>query len=173
MQGRDRRRRLLGTAAVVVGSVGLATGTLLAATSSTTFDVQAQILSSCAVSGANLSFGNYDASSASVLDASSTLSVNCTQGTAYVVKLDVGSGGGSYVNRTMANGANVLAFNLYRNAARSEVWGDESGATLSVSGTGSGLLTANSHTVYGRVPIGQDEIPGTYSSTITVTVEYN
>jgi spore coat protein U-like protein len=41
-----------------------------------------------------------------------------------------------------------------------------------MAGTGSGLLTANSLTVYGTVPISQDVVSGVYSSTVTVTVTY-
>src|SRR4051794_29609847 len=50
--------------------------------------------------------------------------------------------------------------------------GDGSGSTFTMSGTGSGLLTANNLTVYGEIPIAQDKPPGTYTSTITVTVAY-
>jgi spore coat protein U-like protein len=41
-----------------------------------------------------------------------------------------------------------------------------------VAGTGSGLLTANTITVYGQIPISQDKPVGTYSSLITVTISY-
>jgi spore coat protein U-like protein len=98
--------------------------------------------------------------------------VFCTSGTPYAAALNVGSGGGSFATRTIANGGNTLNYNLFRDAARSQVWGDGSGSTFTVSGTGSGLLSANNLTVYGEIAIAQDKPPGTYTSTVTVTVTY-
>jgi len=143
-----------------------------ATTASNTFTVQAVINSSCNVSATTLNFGTYDPTSATALTGTSTVSVFCTAGTPYTSALNVGSGGGSFVTRTIANGGNVLNYNLFRDAARSQVWGDGSGSTVTASGTGSGLLTANNLTVYGEIPIAQDKPPGTYTSTITVTVAY-
>ena len=143
-----------------------------AATASNTFTVQAVINSSCNVSATTLNFGTYDPTSATALNGTSTLSVFCTAGTPYTSALNVGSGGGSFVTRTIANGGNLLNYNLFRDAAHSQVWGDGSGSTFTVSGTGSGLLTANNLTVYGEIPVAQDKPPGTYTSTITVTVAY-
>ena len=143
-----------------------------ATTASNTFTVQAVINSSCNVSATTLNFGTYDPTSATALSGTSTLSVFCTAGTPYAASLNVGSGGGSFVTRTIANGGNLLNYNLFRDVAHSQVWGDGSGSTFTVSGTGSGLLTANNLTVYGEIPVAQDKPPGTYTSTITVTVAY-
>ena len=84
----------------------------------------------------------------------------------------MGSGGGAFTGRTLLSGSNTLTFNLYRDNAYSQVWGDGSGSTFTVAGTGSGLLTANTITVYGSIPISQDKPVGTYSSLITVTISY-
>lgn len=64
------------------------------------------------VSATNLAFGNYDPSSGTALDGSSTVNVSCTNGTAYTVSLNVGTGGGSFTTRTMALGRNTLNYNL-------------------------------------------------------------
>jgi hypothetical protein len=74
--------------------------------------------------------------------------------------------------RTIANGANILDYNLYTSTARTTVWGDGTGATSTVAGSGAGLLTASTQTVYGRVSASQDKPAGTYTSTITVTVTF-
>jgi hypothetical protein len=81
-------------------------------------------------------------------------------------------GRGAFATRTLLSGSDTLNFNLYRDAAYSQVWGDGTASTYTVAGTGSGLLTANTLTVYGQVPISQDKPVGTYTSTITVTVTY-
>jgi len=72
----------------------------------------------------------------------------------------------------MLNGASTLDFNLYRDSAYSQVWGDGTGSTYTVAATGSGLLTSNNITVYGSIPVSQDKPVGTYTSLITVTVSY-
>lgn len=143
-----------------------------AATDTTTFTVSASIVADCNLSATNLVFGTYDAASGSPLDAASSISVYCSNGLAYDVALNVGSGGGTFATRTLVSGGNTLNFNLFSNAARSSIWGDGTGSTATVSGTGAGLLTATTHSVYGRVASGQDRAIGSYASTITVTVTF-
>jgi spore coat protein U-like protein len=154
---------LAALAAGTVANAGTATGT---------FTVQATIVSACAVTATTLNFGTYSPSAASALTGSSTISVNCTTGSPYTVALNVGSGGGSFTTRTLLNGTNTLNYNLYKDSAYSQVWGDGSGSTFTVAGTGSGLLTSNNITVYGSIPISQDKPTGAYASLITVTVSY-
>ena len=168
MRTRIWRGRSLALAAALfwIGSAGQA------ATTTTTFSVSATISAACGVNATNLGFGVYDPAAGAALDGSSTLSVACTSGTNYTLALSVGSGGGSFAVRTLLNGSETLGFNLFTTAARTTVWGDASGSTATVSGSGSGVLTPNSHTVYGRIPIGQDKPPGAYSSTITVTLNF-
>ena len=143
-----------------------------AGTATGTFTVQATISSACLVSATTLNFGTYNPASATSLTGTSTISVTCTSGSPYTTALNVGSGGGTFATRTLLNGSNTLDFNLYRDSAYTQVWGDGSGSTYTVAGTGAGLLTANTITVYGQVPISQDKPVGAYTSLITVTVSY-
>jgi spore coat protein U-like protein len=60
-------------------------------------------------------------------------------------------------------------------AALGTVWGDGTGSSVTQSGTGAGIATANSLTVYGQVPdnaTNQAAVPASYTDTITVTVTY-
>src|SRR6185295_11280060 len=82
-----------------------------AGTTTTTFPVSAVINSACSVTASALSFGTYNPTSGSPLDGTSTISVYCTVGSAYTVSLDVGTGGGAYTARTIANGGNALDYN--------------------------------------------------------------
>ena len=161
--------RVIAVAALVASALSATAG---AGTATGTFTVQATISSACLVSATTLNFGAYNPASSSALTATSTVSVNCTSGSPYTTALNVGSGGGSFVTRTMLNGGSTLDFNLYRDAAYSQVWGDGTASTFTVAGTGSGLLTSNNITVYGQVPISQDKPVGSYTSLITVTVSY-
>lgn len=142
-----------------------------AGTATTTFPVTATVLSVCSVSASPLNFGNYDPTATSDLDATTSLDVLCTLGTSYTVGLDQGTSSGATVSaRAMVNGSDTLNYGLYQDAGRSTNWGNTAGVDTP-SATVAGL-TATSHTVYGRVPQGQNVAPGVYLDTITVTVNY-
>jgi spore coat protein U-like protein len=145
----------------------------LAATTTTTFGVSATVVDSCSVSATALGFGNVDPVSlaGTAVDATTTVDVTCANGTAYDVGLDAGTATGATVTtRQMTSGANTLNYALYSDSGRTTNWGNTV-ATDTVTGTGDG--TAQSLTVYGRIPSGQGTVPtGAYSDTITVTVTY-
>jgi len=130
---------------------------------------------SCTVASSPVAFGAYDPFSGSALQTTGRVDVACTDQTPYTVKLDVGVyGGGTFATRKLKHLTigSWLLYNLYRDAGRSEVWGDGTGGTYTVSGTGAGLGTPNQHTVYGRLPALQNGHVGQYTDTITVTVTY-
>lgn len=141
-------------------------------TSTTTFNTTASVAAQCNLSAANLPFGAVNPLSTQV-DATTTLTVNCTKNSPYTVGLDAGvTTGATIAQRLMANGSNTMQYNLYTNFARSSIWGNSSGSW--VSGTGAGLATTQTLTVYGRVASGQINLAvGNYQeNTITVTVTY-
>ena len=75
----------------------------------------------------------------------------------------------------MAFGANTLQYNLYTTAAFTTVFGDGTGASQTEPGTGAGIATAVTFTVFGQLPdnaTNQAAVPGGYTDTITVTVTY-
>jgi spore coat protein U-like protein len=145
----------------------------IAATTTTTFGVSATVVDSCSVSASALGFGNVDPVSlaSTAVDATTTIDVTCANGTAYDVGLDAGTATGATVTtRQMTSGANTLNYALYSDTGRTTNWG-ETVSTDTVAGTGDG--TAQTLTVYARIPSGQGTVPtGAYSDTITVTVTY-
>jgi spore coat protein U-like protein len=144
--------------------------TTLAATKTATFTVTATVISDCTiVSASNINFGNVGVM-ASNTDATGTLSVTCTTGTPFNLELDAGTGTGSTLtNRLMANGSNTLQYQLYRDSARTNVWGTTIGTdTSAATGTGS----AANFTVYGRMPPQPTPAVGTYTSTVTATIAF-
>jgi spore coat protein U-like protein len=150
--------------------LALAASGILAATSSTTFQVTATVLSSCSVSATNLAFGTYDPLAAAPTDGNSTVTVQCTLQAPFNIGLNAGVGSGATVaTRVMTSGANTLNYSLYQNAARTTVWGNTP-ATDTVADTGTGIAVP--FTVYGRIPNGQNAAPGSYADTITVTVNF-
>lgn len=165
---RATRKKTIATLCAIAAP--LAAPAAHAATASDTMTVTAIVVQSCQVVANDLSFGAYNPIATTDLDATTTLDVTCTSGTGYIVSMDAGIGSGATIaTRKMTSSGNTLNYSLYRNAARTQVWGQTSG-TDTVAGTGTG--TAQSLTVYGRAPAAQAAPPGSYSDTVTVTVTY-
>lgn len=144
------------------------------ATASNTFQVTATVISACTISGATLNFGSSidPLATATPLDASSTLSVVCTNTTPYTVALDAGQNAGGATNfgaRSMKSGSYTLGYQLYLDAGRSSVWGNGTGSSVH-SGTGTG--STQNLTIYGRLPSLANVVPGAYTDTVTVTISY-
>ncbi len=146
-----------------------------AGTASNSFQVTATVTSSCTVSGTTLNFGaSIDPLAASVpLDATSTLSVVCTNTTPYTVALNAGANAGGPANfsaRAMKSGVHSLGYQLYLDAGRATVWGDGTASSSTSAGTGTG--STQTLTIYGRLPSLANVVPGSYTDTVTVTVSY-
>lgn len=146
-----------------------------AGSGSSTFQVNATVVSACTVTGSLLNFGSsIDPLSAAVpLDASSQLTVQCTNTTPYSVALSAGlnaGGAANFASRTMKNGTYSMAYQLYTDSARSTVWGDGTASSSPVTGTGSG--SSQTLTIHGRIPSLSGAVPGTYTDTVTVTITY-
>lgn len=120
----------------------------------------------CSVSTTSVNFGSYDVFSNVNSDGAGSVSVTCDAAASYSIAIS--SGNGSYASRWMASGPHQLAYNLYREASRSTIWGDGTGGSAVVSGSGTGAT----HTVYGRIPSRQNVYAGSYSDNIVVIVTY-
>lgn len=162
-----RAASILGASAIAALTM---TGGALAATTTTTFTVQMTITASCIINSAStLNFGSSGVIAANV-DQTSTIQVQCTNTTPYNIGLDAGLGSGATVAaRKMTNSGNTITYSLYSDAGRATVWGNMIG-TNTVASTGTG--SAQSFTVYGRVPAQSTPAPAVYTDTITVTVTY-
>ncbi len=134
-----------------------------AQTATATLTVSATVTANCTVSTSALAFGNVNTLSGSNVDSTGGLAVTCTNGTAWTASAGVGAGSGaSFASRRMTSGGNLLAYNLYTNAARTNVWGNGTAGTANLTGTGTG--GAQNVTVYGRVGAGQTGAPaGSYA----------
>lgn len=161
------------TGIVIISLAGLFGNSSTFATSiNTTFSVTANVLSTCStVTATTLAFGDYNPLSGSDKDSTSTIDVTCTNGTAFSIKLN-GGVTGSISQRKLKedSGSHILNYGLFTDSSRGTTWGDgSSGQVVSDTGTGSAVQ----ETVYGRITGGQNNRnAGTYSDTITVTVDY-
>lgn len=107
-------------------------------------------------------------------DATSVISLRCAPGTAYVVQLDNGLHASGTQRRMYAGPVGAVAalryvtYNLYRDAARSQVWTAQTGQVVSGIAPADGLASL---TVYGRMPMNV-VLPTGYRDTVTVTVSF-
>ena len=127
----------------------------------------------CSVSSTNLSFGSFSPLTDSTVDSTATITVTCNKAIPYTIALSPG-GSGTYSPRSMTNGGNHLAYNLYFDAGYSQVWGNGTGGSFTVSGTIPLRFDSTDHTVYGRIPLSTQRSAevGSYSDSITVTVTF-
>lgn len=132
------------------------------------FYIQAQVVNDCRIDGTTpMDFGIVPGGPTGRLQAQSTITVTCN-GTAYRVGLDNGLHAQGNTRRMQGPGGYVV-YELYRDAARSQRWGNNLWYDA-VSGTGMGY--AQVLTVYGVVPAQSITGSGSYSDTIVVTVDY-
>ncbi|MCU4385545.1 spore coat U domain-containing protein [Acinetobacter radioresistens] len=128
-----------------------------------------QTFADCNVSSNGVSFGNYDVFAVNHTDSAGTLTVNCSVETPpYTLKLAPGSSG-NFSQRKMFKGGDYLAYNIYSDAARTLVWGDGTGKSVTKSGQAG---ATEQHTLYGRIPAKQNVFVGNYLDTIIVTIEW-
>jgi spore coat protein U-like protein len=109
-------------------------------------------------------FGSYTGTS---VRAVSTITFQCTGGSAYSIGLSAGTSG-SVTSRSMNGSGATLGYSLFSDAAYSFNWGNTSG-TGWVTGTAatSGAQTVN---IYAQLPAGENSTAGSYTDTITATL---
>lgn len=129
-----------------------------------------------------VSFGTYSPASGSNLTSTGNIQIdkftNCINvlqavSTSFTVKLSTGSSG-NYASRTMTNPLFVttpLQYNLYTSIGTgATIWGDGTGGSGSIAQVGTSNINIP---IYGVIPAGQNPGIGSYSDTITTTIEFN
>lgn len=130
----------------------------------------------CTVTATGVSFGNYNPLAPADTDATGTVRVVCTLlldlAGSFTIDLSTGSSG-SFSQRRLQRGSENLRYNLYVDAARSQLWGDGTGGSTRITRNFGALLNVTDTVpVYGRIPAGQNVAPGIFTDTIIVTVTY-
>ena len=135
--------------------------------------VTASVSANCTISTSPVAFGAYDpvsANAAANLNGTGTVTVACTKGTAATIDLGNGANlsGGS---RRMASASDFLKYALYKDAARTQVWGTgmAGGTTYAYTAASKNSVAV---TVYGTVPQNQDVTVGAYADTVVATINY-
>ncbi|MFN4280512.1 spore coat U domain-containing protein [Thermosynechococcus sp.] len=148
--------------------------------------IEAKVNPACKITGTQgINFGDYDPlglHAATALDEQGQVSIKCLRNTQVSIKLDQGANaapGSSCTSplRQMRNSSAVLPYGLYKDTARSQVWGCD--ASNDVEYTASNAAIQN-FTIYGRIPAAND-LPagtldqlevGTYTDNVQVTVSF-
>jgi spore coat protein U-like protein len=122
-----------------------------------------------------IAFGSYDTFSAAPLDSTGSITFQCRSVEAsdmIIVSLSKGSSN-SYAARTLVQGIYQFVYNIYRDAARTMVWGDGTEGTASYGPIQPQEGTPTTLTMYGRIPAMQSSAHvGTYSDTVVVTMMF-
>ena len=139
-------------------------------------------VTNCTVTAAGVAFGTYMPLAPTALLGTGTIVVVCqvnSHRNTITVALSPGTSG-SFTTRTMTTTIGTTAYplnyNLYMNAANTTIWGDGTGGSLldnvTLTRTGGNNTITTNLTVYGAVAAAQDPAAGTYTDSITVTVNY-
>jgi spore coat protein U-like protein len=167
------RRILIVLAGVAVVSIA-AEGRLSAQTaSSTSLTVSATVTKNCTITTAPVAFGNYDSVAANAtapLDGLGTVTVTCTKGSPAKVGLNDGSNAQGATRRMSQGAADFLTYELYKDTARATRWGNTTETALDIPAAPS--QAPRNFSVYGRVPQAQPAAVGSYTDTVTATVNF-
>lgn len=144
-------------------------GPAMAGSVTDTLNMSATVEPTVSVSVTAIAFGISDGISTKT--ANGAVAVTCTTGYSYTIKL---AGGDNILTglRRLANGANYIAYKLFKEVGLTTEWGD-AGAThagTAVSDTGNG--SSQTHTVYGQLQTFGASAVGSYTDAVTVTVDF-
>jgi spore coat protein U-like protein len=162
-------------AAALLGSASLAS----AATATANLTVTATVNTNCTIATTAVAFGVYDPNAAAPLDATGTVSIACTKGTAPTIGLGLGLFPSGVVRQMNDGGANRLTYELFQPAsnavgaacAYTVVWGTTIG-TNTLAPVAAPSKASRSYNVCGRIAAGQDPTAGAYIDTVVATVNF-
>lgn len=145
-----------------------------AATETATLTVQATVSDSCTISTAALDFGAYDTVAGTQVDGTGTVTVACTTGATADVTLGQGANADALSTdaaplRRMTDGTDFLAYELFSDSGRTTTWGNTVATGLSYAAASS---ATSDLTVFGRITASQDVQAGSYSDSVTATIEF-
>jgi spore coat protein U-like protein len=129
-------------AAIVLGLATAAPGAWAGSTNAN-FNVNIDVLSTqgCDLFGSGSTTLVYDASSPADTDVYSNMQLRCTPGTAWTVSFDQGQhadAGSTCITplRRVSNGSQTLGYSMFKDGARTQVFGCDTGNGISDVGTG-------------------------------------
>ena len=134
---------------------------------------------SCSVSATGVAFGSYQPLSGLASNSTGTITVTCNPGVvsllvSYTIQLGTGSGG-SFAARSMDASGSHLMYQLYRDALDTQIWGDGTSGTYTVTDQyllGILLPVTRTYSCYGAIPARQSVNVGVYGDELSVLITY-
>jgi spore coat protein U-like protein len=166
MTATTRRLGAAFSALLVGGALGAPAAR--AETRSSSLEVTVSVTSACSLDGATLGFGTYAAGQAGHQDIATTIAYSGCFEELLTVELDDGRSPVGDSRGMKAGGDATLQYQLYRDAARTEVLGSGDEAMAFSPGEGG----AGEITVHGRIFGGQVVPVGSYSDTVGITLTF-
>lgn len=119
-----------------------------------------------------LAFGSYNVLSPTDITTTGSFSVNNCSAGGRTYTATFSDGNGTQTARLLKSGVNTLSYNVYKDASYTQILGSGSGGTDTIVNTNTGASTGPTHTLYGRIPAGQDVPVGTYTDSLTITLTF-
>ena len=120
-----------------------------------------------------MSFGTYMPLTPTHVDVIGQFTIRCqAQPGTFVVAIAHGMSGNQLARTLSAGGGNTLDYNLYRDPARTQIWGDGNLPSFVVTGVRQrrGRPSVYNYPIYGRVFANQAPNPGQYVDNLVATV---
>lgn len=127
----------------------------------------------CGVRVSPVNFGIYQPLSPTPVDVIGQVRIICrAQPGTFAVSIGPGTSGDATARTLVAAGTGLLFYNLYRDAARTQIWGDGTPPTFVVTGarTQRGRPTTFNFPIYGRIFANQAPDAGLYTDNLVITV---
>jgi len=171
-------KRLTGRMAAAACAVLLAAGAAGVSAqqggqSSANMQVNANVVRKCTITAQPMAFGSYDpvmGNATAPLDGQTTLTVACTKGTAVSIAMDAGTNAQGLTRRMTSAGGDFLTYEAYKDAARTQRWGDGDSDRFDAGVAPS--RDPRQFVVYGRIAGSQDVPEGSFQDTLLVTVQF-
>lgn len=147
-----------------------------AGSATSNLSVSATVAANCTISTGAVSFGTYDTLASGNLDATGSVAVACTKGTAPTITL--GNGANYSGGRRLSDGSEFITYELYHPSsttpgaacAYTQSWGTAGGAIFTATSAPS--KASRTYNVCGRATLGQDVGAGSYTDTVVATVNF-
>jgi spore coat protein U-like protein len=132
-------------------------------------NINASVAASCTASATTANLGTWTFTAAST--ASSTITVNCTQGAAVSsVGLDNGLQPAATIRQMTYTGGAMIAYGVYQDATFATAWTNAAWPALA---TYTAVVAPAVFTAYVKAPPGPNVIAGAYTDTVGITVTYS
>jgi len=161
--------------AVAAALFALPAAALATGSQSSTITVTGSVIPNCVgfASTNQITFNPYDVFATSTDNASTSYAINCTKGSTPSITIDGGqhaSGGNRFMSDNSGNAAGLLQYNLFEDSGNTAAW--PLGTAVNVPANGSASTETTTVTVSGVIPNGQDVEVGSYSDSLTVTLNF-